>query len=405
MKLERNAKVCMGFLPMWTIPYSFYMYYLSVFLMECGINPDQIAVLMMVSNISALFCSFIASPIVDRMGRKNSTFAFDILSSAVPPLAFFLSQNFVVAIMAMAVSGANRIMSTGYYLLMIEDTSPENRMSAMNWFNIIMVVAGILTPIAGLLVSRLGLVRGEKVFLLSASVLMTAQAVARHFLVREPPTGERIMQERPSASPIPVLKSYGCTLARIGKTKSLLSAMTINTMVYAYYTIGTTISMFYTPYFSTFRNLSGVMLGAVGGVFSAGTLFSMLFINPHISKQNIYGYVAVSTIASLAGFLMLILCPQGNLVLLFASLALIALSYGVLKSAADALLAIEAAGGRGSGIYAVSFILSSGVSLVSIKILQRLYVFSPNWIFGLSFVLLVIVLLDCAVFYRSVSYE
>ena len=38
----------------------------------------------------------------------------------------------------------------------------------MNWFNIILVGAGLTTPIGGLVVSRMGLVAGEKLFLLAS---------------------------------------------------------------------------------------------------------------------------------------------------------------------------------------------------------------------------------------------
>jgi MFS family permease len=166
MKLERNASVCMKALPFWMLPYTFYMYYLSLFLMEKGLTSSQITLLMTVSNIASLVSSFIASPIVDRLGRKNTVLVFDLISSAVPAAILLVSQSFVPALIAMALNGLNRVMSTAYYLVLIEDTSDRNSLDSMNMFNIITVLSGVATPVAGIIVQKMGLIKGENLFLI-----------------------------------------------------------------------------------------------------------------------------------------------------------------------------------------------------------------------------------------------
>ncbi|MBP5163120.1 MAG: MFS transporter, partial [Spirochaetales bacterium] len=185
MKLERNARICLGCFPFWAVPYTIYIYYLSLFLMEEGLTSANIATLMTVANASALVFSFVAAPIVDSMGRRASTLIFDLLSSALPCLLFLISGNMVVALIAQAISGMNRIMTTGFYLMMIENTSDSNRGNAMNIFNIMLVGAGLTTPLAGLVVAKMGLVAGERLFLRISLILMTGQAIVRHLLVNE----------------------------------------------------------------------------------------------------------------------------------------------------------------------------------------------------------------------------
>ena len=162
-------------LPFWMLPYTFYMYYLSLFLMEKGLSSSQITLLMTITNISSLLSSFVASPIVDRLGRKNTLTIFDILSSALPAAILLVSQSFIPAMIALGLSGLNRVMSTAYYLVLIEDTSDRNSMDSMNMFNISTVVSGVATPIAGVIVSKLGIIRGENLFLIVSVVLMTSQ--------------------------------------------------------------------------------------------------------------------------------------------------------------------------------------------------------------------------------------
>lgn len=401
MKLERNARICRNCFFFWAIPYTIYIYYLSLFLEAEGLSTSNIGLLMTVANASALVFSLVAAPIVDRMGRRNATFVFDLISSALPCLLFLAGGKLVVALIAQAITGLNRIMSTGYYLLMIEDTGEDNSIGAMNWFNIILVGAGLCTPIGGFVVSRMGLVDGERLFLILSFVSMTAQAIVRHILVRETPTGERMRVQRSSISIRETLGNYRNAMKYMFSNKPVLSAMIVNGLVYAYYTIGTTISMFFAPYFADFRGLTGVTLGMVGGIYAGGTLFSMLLINPRIKPKQLYPATIISALISILGFALLMLCPQGNTALLFIAIVLISLSYGVLKTIADSLLALQMTSEHSTTLYSFSFILASVLGIVAIQILQVLYTRSPNWLFGSSLILIVLVLLDALVFIRT----
>ena len=401
MKLEKNARICRNCFFFWAIPYTIYIYYLSLFLEAEGLSTSNIGLLMTVANASALVFSLFAAPIVDRMGRRSATFVFDLVSSALPCLLYLTSGSLIVALIAQAITGLNRIMSTGYYLLMIEDTGEENSIGAMNWFNIILVGAGLTTPIGGFVVSRMGLVAGERLFLVVSFISMTAQAIVRHILVKETPTGEMMKKQKSGFSFRDMLQSYRGALKYMFSNKAVLSAMIINGLVYVYYTVGTTISMFFTPYFADFRGLSGVTLGMVGGIYAGGTLFSMLLINPRIKPRQLYPATIISSLISILGFALLMLCPQGNTVLLFTAIVLISLSYGVLKTIADSLLALQMTSEHSSTLYSFSFILSSVLGILAIQILQNLYTQSPNWLFGSSLIIVALVLLDALVFGKS----
>ena len=391
--LERNARICLGFFPLWAVPYTIYTYYLSLFLIEEGLSSTGIASLMTVANVSALVFSLFAAPIVDRMGRRNATFVFDILSSALPCLLYLISGNIIVALIAQAVSGMNRIMSTGFYLLMIENTSESNSVNSMNIFNVILVGAGLTTPLAGFVVSKMGLLAGERLFLIISLVMMTAQATARHFMVRETETGMAIMRTRERFSFKETAIGFGKTVRYMIKNRNVRSAMIINSLIYVYYTVGTTISLFFTPYFSEHRNLSGVTLGLVGGIYAGGTLFSMIVINPRVRPRQLYPYTIISCLVSILGFILLIICPLNNTILLFAAIILISVSYGALKTIADSLLALEMTNEYSSGLYAISFILSSVLGIIAIQVLQALYSKNPNWLFGSSAILIAMVLI------------
>ena len=393
MKLGRNARICLGTFPFWAVPYTIYIYYLSLYLMERGISSSEIASLMTVANASALVFSVVAAPVVDRMGRRNATLVFDLLSSALPCLLFLISGNIVVALIAQMATGMNRIMSTGYYLLMIENTEESNSVSAMNWFNIILVGAGLTTPLAGIVVSRMGVLDGERLFLIISFVCMTVQAIVRHVLVTETPTGIAVRNSKNRFSLSETVRDYGKTIRYMVSNRKVLDAMIINSLIYVYYTVGTTISLFFTPYFSEYRGLSGVRLGLVGGIYAGGTLFSMILINPRIKPKHLYIYAIQASMVSLGGFAMLMFCPMGNNWMLFTAVALISLSYGALKTIADSLLALQMTNEFSTGLYAISFILASVLGIIAIQVIEALYTKSPNWLFGFSAIIIALVLI------------
>ena len=393
MKLGRNARICLGTFPFWAVPYTIYIYYLSLYLMERGISSSEIASLMTVANASALVFSVVAAPVVDRMGRRNATLVFDLLSSAIPCLLFLISGNIVVALIAQMATGMNRIMSTGYYLLMIENTEESNSVSAMNWFNIILVGAGLTTPLAGIVVSRMGVLDGERLFLIISFVCMTAQAIVRHVLVSETPTGIAVRNSKKRFSIAETVRDYGKTIKYMVSNRKVLDAMIINSLIYVYYTVGTTISLFFTPYFSEYRGLSGVRLGLVGGIYAGGTLFSMILINPRIKPKHLYIYAIQASMVSLGGFALLMFCPMGNNWMLFTAVALISLSYGALKTIADSLLALQMTNEFSTGLYAISFILASVLGIIAIQVIEALYTKSPDWLFGFSAIIIALVLI------------
>ncbi len=394
MKLEKNASVCMKALPFWIVPYTFYMYYLSLYLLEKGITESQVSLLMTASNISALVFSFFSSSVVDRMGRKNSLLVFDFLSSALPALLFLVSTDFFVVMLGMILTGLNRIMSTAYYLLMIEDTSDKNSMDAMNAFNIISVGAGVLTPLAGVVVTKLGVVSGERVFLLVSFVLMTVQALVRHRFVSETPTGRKVRESRGTASSF----SVSSFIRWIVRKPSVMTAVMINSLVYVYYNVATTSSLLFTPYFSVYRGMSGVSLSAVGGIYAGATLFTMIVINPRVKREKIKGSMMLSSALSIIGMILLVTAPSESTVLLFVSILVIGLSYGNLKSLSDAVLALECGSEYGSEIYSLSFILSAVLSVAAIQIVNLLYEYSPAWLFGFSAVIIALVMLLSATY-------
>ncbi|MDR3247642.1 MAG: MFS transporter [Treponema sp.] len=395
-RLEGNSRVCLSLFPLWIVPYTLYIFYLSLYLQHYGLSEIQIGNIMIVANVGGLFCALIASPLVDRMGRKWATSIFDFISSVLPPLLFLFFPGYPAAICAMALSSLNRIMTVGYYLLLIEDRPESNGVTAVNIFNLLMVLAGALIPLAGLVVSGMGLISAERLFLLVSVLSMTVMTIIRHNLLKETPTGLAIKERlrKMGSKPSVTLAGYRPVLGYIVQNPRVRSAVLVNALVYVYYTVGTTASLFFVPYFTKFLGLSDGEVALVGGVYAAGTVLAMVGINPRLNRQNMAGFTIAASIGSLAGFFLLIICPHGALIPALGGTALAAISYGVLKTIGDALLALETGGEYRTGVYALSTFISSLVSIAVIRICSFLYGWFPGWLFIITGLLIVVILIN-----------
>ena len=383
-KQERNARICTSLFPLWAIPFTFYMFYLSLYLKEAGFSDVQIGNLMVASNIAALVSSFVASPLVDRLGRKRATLIFDLLSSVFPALLFLVWPLYEVALIAMALTGMNRIMSVGFYLLMIEDASEHNSVVSMNLFNVILVATGLLTPLAGMLVLTWGVVRTEEFFLLFAVISMTFQALIRHVLIKETPTGvavrEHMKVEGRFWTVSRFFRVYRTVYEDIKGEPTLLRAMIINALIYVYFSLGTTASLLFAPFFIDFIRISPSAVSLVGGVYSLGTLLAMVIVNPRLKRKNYYTYAIYAVLVSFVGFALLFFGPKGGLAFPLVAVICISFAYGVLKTLADVVLAVETHGEHRTAVFASSFLLSSILGIVFIKLTTLLYAQSPKWL-------------------------
>jgi len=289
-------------------------------------------------------------------------------------------------------------MSIGYYLLLVEDNSEQNSVVSMNLFNLILVLAGLATPLAGFAVERMGLVDAERLFLLVSVVSMSTLTISRHLLIKETETGKKAqarMREKTSVSPITgIFGTYGEVIRYIVKEKRVASAVLANSLIYVYYTVGTSNSLLFTPYFADYLKLSSSHVSWVGGIYAVGTLLAMFVLNPRLSRRNIPMFTAGACVASLIGFSILVFAAPGSLGVILGGVFIIAVSYGVLKTVADSLLAIETDTNHRAGVYACSFFFSSLLGIVAVAICTRLYVRFPGWLFIISGMLVTVVLCD-----------
>ncbi len=401
---HRNAKACLVFLPLWSVPFSLSFFYLSLYLREFGVSDTQLGLLVTAGAGASILFSLLSAPIVDSIGRKRATLYFDLAGSVVPFLVYVVSGSFVFALIGTLLSNANKILSVGYYLLMTEDSVNSEKAASFNIFNILVIASGVLVPIAGSLVEKLGIVRAERWFLVLSALSMTVSALGRNHFAVETSTGERLM-ERHAADPRGrfldfrnLAAPYRRALSYLGSNRVAAAAVAANVLFYVFYIVGTNNSLYFAPFFNDVLGMNPAMVSVIGAVFSGGTLFAMLFLNPLLFRRMSPAACALAgAVLTAAGYLPLLFIARGGYAWAIASVSLSALGYGMLKSAIDASLAtcfgdsagsVHAEEGR-AGVYSVANLISSVLGMGAGALCGLVYPMAPRSIPLISVIILV----------------
>ena len=382
--LKGNDRVCIAFHPLWGVPYTFYTYYISLYLKEIGLTDTALGRLMVAGTVASFLFSFISAPLVDRMGRKRATFVFDLLSSALPPLVYLFSKNFFFALLAVILFNSNKIMSIAYYLVMIEDSDEESRIVAFNLFNIITV-------------AEYGVVATERVFLIVSFLMMTAMILFRNMLLKETAIGEKLRAASAGkglgAFFREAYKPYGDAMAFLRRNRAALLFVLINILFYVYMNLGSNYSLYFVPYFTDRLGMDAMQSSVLGSVYYGGMLFAMILINPLFGRRGLIFGVRMSALVTLLGLVALVVIPAKAYALAIAATLVMALGYGMLKSEVDGGLAVYTGSEYQSGVYALANLFSSGLGIVVTALCAVLYPHSPRWLYILCSILVFLILL------------
>jgi len=392
--LSGNAAVCIGLFPLWSIPFTFYFFYLSLYMRASGVTDAQLGMLVFISSATSVAASFFSAPLVNRLGRRRSSFYFDLISSVLPCVLYAAGGSFPIAVIAMILANLNKIQGVGYYLLMTEDADNDQKVKVFNLSNIILLAAGLLIPLSSGIVRRYGVVRVERAFLVASAVLMTVLAFLRYFLTRETAAGMALMAQnrgRP-ADLRSLVKPYRDSFEYLRTHPMALAAAAADILFYVYFIIGTNNSLYFTPFFGDALGIGAESASILGAVYSAGTLLAMFIINPLCRKRGVEKNAVTGAIISAAGAALFVFMPRGSAIALpVAAAAVSAIGFGVLKPAVDAAIVVKTEGGIRAAVYAtvyaISSILGTGAGIVCSAIYGR----NPRSIYIISLVILIII--------------
>ncbi len=95
LTVEGNSRACIYTEPLWGIPYSLYVPYMSVYMLALGLSDVQIGLIATIGLISQMFFSVLGGVITDKLGRRMTTLIFDLIEDeALPDLPTHWHKRF-----------------------------------------------------------------------------------------------------------------------------------------------------------------------------------------------------------------------------------------------------------------------------------------------------------------------
>lgn len=378
--LRGNTRACVIMQPMWGIPFTLYNFYLSLYMKALGVTDRQIGLLISMGYVIGFITALFAGLIVDALGRRKSTLIFDFLAWPAMIAIFAASHEFWHFALAMALGNAAlRVAGVSWTLILVEDAEGEERVAGYNYINTINIFVGVLTPLAGYLVRRLGIIAGERVLMIFAVVSMTAMVLIRHRMLRETKIGLEILADRAQygGASKGIAVFYGRTIGALRERPRarwvLLAVILYNT----FFTFGSYNSLYYAPYLTEALQLDRAVISLLGGINSAVLILVLALLIPALKPGRRWSAMFRGLSFQAASLFMFIIIPRRSLLWAAGCVVIFAYGFGLFKAFIDPLLAEVTEGKARAGLYSLMSMATMSLCTVLGLISGDLYHFRP----------------------------
>ncbi|MCL2059755.1 MAG: MFS transporter [Oscillospiraceae bacterium] len=337
VSIKGNARSCVFMEPLFTIPHTMYTSYMTLYMLELGLNKSQVGMITSLGLAAHIFFALISAYITDKLGRRYTTLIFDTIGWVGSQLIWALAQNIYFFAAASIVNAFGRIVMNSWHCLMLEDSKPAIRVHVFNFLQIAGILAGFFAPFGALLINRMTLIPAMRAMLLFSIVSMIALFYIRHNFVTETEMGKQKMEEMKGVSMWGVFKAYVPAIRRILKERLLVIALLLRSLNFIQLTIRNT----FLAVLVTERLGFPTETMAVFHVFGAiVTLVTLTLITPYLSQITRRWPISLGIFFHIGATAVLLLSPPAqNYPLLVLSAILIALGTGIAAPRIDALVA------------------------------------------------------------------
>lgn len=187
-RLSRNAKWLIATEPGWSIPMPWVFYYMPLYLVAVGVSEIEYGALSSLSRGLSLTAPLLAMPVAARLGFKRAFLVLDTLCN-VGMLLPLVAGKGEVAALAFVFSGLMPSSAILWEVLLVEGTESEALVAAYSMPGIIYLAGSLLTPLAGVVLNRFGLVWGYRLVAMVALFSFLTKTAILAAALREPGSG------------------------------------------------------------------------------------------------------------------------------------------------------------------------------------------------------------------------
>ncbi|MCL2030920.1 MAG: MFS transporter [Oscillospiraceae bacterium] len=360
LSLRGNTRACVYTEPLWSIPYTLFSPFVTVYMAALLLSDRQIGLVASVTMLIRALSALLGGAVTDKLGRKMTTFIFDLLAWSVPCLLWAFSQNFWWFMAAAAFNGLMQVTDNSWTCLLVEDAGKSNMVKIYSLVHISGQLAVIFAPLSALLVDRLTLVPAMRILYLFTFVSMTAKFIILYRFCGETTTGTIRKRETRGMSLWKIMSGYGQIFKRIFSSREMRLALVI----------------------ASIFNITSMIMGSFFGLYTTGNLdlprhylayfpilrsviiaFFLFVLQPALTRFGFRALMLAGLLFYAASHALLICAPKGSLALPLAYILLEACGHSLVMPRRDSLVALliePAERARINGIMTV-MILGGGI--------------------------------------------
>lgn len=296
--------------PLWAIPFHLYMPFAPVYMLALGLTERTIGLVATVGLLLQIVTSLLGGPITDKLGRKRATFIFDVISWSIPTLLWAFAQSEVWFYTAALFNALLRITMTSWTCLFIEDAPPTRVVHFWTWVHVAGIAAGVVTPLAGLLIERFSLIPTMRAIYLFAFLSMTAKFVILNVYATETRQGEVRMRETAGMPFLAVVSESIGNVRTIIRSPGTVLAITVLAVHAIYMTLYMT---FFSVLLAEGLQFAPREIGIFPALRSVVILVFFFVIIPRLHQQRHIGYLAIGYAVTAIAMVVLVLAPVRGL--------------------------------------------------------------------------------------------
>lgn len=332
--MKGNSKACVLTEPLWGIPFNLYGPYVSIYMYTLGVTDRQIGLISSIFMISQIIFSLLGGIITDKLGRRRTTFYFDMICWSVPCLIWAFSQSFIYFAIAAVFNGVFRVTSNSWGCLLVEDADRNQIVNMYTWIYIFSQCTAFFSPIGGYFVGAYGLVPAVRGFYIFSFIMMTTKFVLTNAFSTETKQGKIRMQETKHISMFKMLHGYGGVLKQILKTPETMLTLGLMLVMSIVNMINGT---FWSLMVTENLHVSEKSLGIFPFIRSAIMLIFFFTIIPRIHVSRFKRPMLMGFCLFIVSQLILIMTPEKNYVILIISILLEVTSISFISPLLDSL--------------------------------------------------------------------
>ncbi|MFJ2042905.1 MULTISPECIES: MFS transporter [Paenibacillus] len=332
--LPRNPRYSILLEPVWAIPGTIVLFYAPLYMKEAGLSDIEIGLINSVNLYFAFIFQLFAGSITNKLGRKRTTLIFDLIAWSVPMFIWAFSQNFWLFLIAYLLNATSKFVTVSFNCLIIEDVEEHKRSKVFAILNMIITGAGVLTPIAGVVIADVGIVPTLASIYFVGGILMTVMFFIRNRYTDETAVGKELMGMH---SQTRVIQSLASSMRLFGKSfykRRLLPIILITVLS----NLILQLNFFQVIFFKEQLKFNDQIISFIPVVTAVTVMLLYLVIIPRLKRRSEEKYVSFSIILSTVGAILFLLIPAGNIAMLFLTLIVLAAGNFILQTYRDSLL-------------------------------------------------------------------